>query len=315
MPVRTLGPPSFSDVDAVLPLRAASIRVAEAVAGDSKDGVSSARGAASKAHHDRLLLGVTVLAGPDAPGVEGARTKASRTVRPGPEACPRIGQAKRRGVLSAGVDATILCSRRSASVPLTGASVARCAHSSHASRGARGINRRNSHRRVEHSPCEQRSRGLRGLHPKSTSPARAIELAPSRRPHRPREQQLRSRRRSTRSVSDALAPAKPAAGSKRKSRLGSNRMSQLSNSGHTPVVGVAAAFAKRSSAQARAGRGRAPRPSPDPLFRRPSPQSSRPALACIIGARRAWIVPIISSTSIPCRYTLVVETYECWICG
>ena len=30
-------------------------------------------------------------------------------------------------------------------------------------------------------------------------------------------------------------------------------------------------------------------------------QSSRPALTCIIGARRAWIVPMISSTSIPCR--------------
>jgi hypothetical protein len=28
-------------------------------------------------------------------------------------------------------------------------------------------------------------------------------------------------------------------------------------------------------------------------------QSSRPALTCIIGARRAWIVPMISSTSIP----------------
>jgi len=48
-------------------------------------------------------------------------------------------------------------------------------------------------------------------------------------------------------------------------------------------------------------------------------QSSRPALTCIIGARRAWIVPMISSTSIPCRCTLVVETYECpsclWITG
>jgi hypothetical protein len=32
-----------------------------------------------------------------------------------------------------------------------------------------------------------------------------------------------------------------------------------------------------------------------------SVQSSRPALTCIIGARRAWIVPMISSTSIPCR--------------
>jgi hypothetical protein len=50
-----------------------------------------------------------------------------------------------------------------------------------------------------------------------------------------------------------------------------------------------------------------------------SSQSSRPALTCIIGARRAWIVPMISSASIPCRYTLVVETYECpswrWITG
>ena len=40
-------------------------------------------------------------------------------------------------------------------------------------------------------------------------------------------------------------------------------------------------------------------------------ESSRPALTCIIGTRRAWIVPMISSTSIPCRYTLVVDTYEC----
>jgi hypothetical protein len=31
-----------------------------------------------------------------------------------------------------------------------------------------------------------------------------------------------------------------------------------------------------------------------------SSQSSRPALTCIIGARRAWIVPMISSASIPC---------------
>jgi hypothetical protein len=50
-----------------------------------------------------------------------------------------------------------------------------------------------------------------------------------------------------------------------------------------------------------------------------SVQSSRPALTCIIGARRAWIVPMISSTSIPCRYTLVVDTYECpsyrWMTG
>ena len=42
-------------------------------------------------------------------------------------------------------------------------------------------------------------------------------------------------------------------------------------------------------------------------------------LTCIIGARRAWIVSMISSISIPCRYTLVVETYECpsclWITG
>jgi hypothetical protein len=33
----------------------------------------------------------------------------------------------------------------------------------------------------------------------------------------------------------------------------------------------------------------------------PRSQNSRPALTCIIGARRAWIVPMISSTSIPCR--------------
>ena len=50
-----------------------------------------------------------------------------------------------------------------------------------------------------------------------------------------------------------------------------------------------------------------------------SVQSSRPALTCIIGARRAWIMSMISSISIPCRYTLVVETYECpsclWITG
>jgi len=29
--------------------------------------------------------------------------------------------------------------------------------------------------------------------------------------------------------------------------------------------------------------------------------SSRPALACIIGARRAWTVEMISSEEIPCR--------------
>jgi hypothetical protein len=28
---------------------------------------------------------------------------------------------------------------------------------------------------------------------------------------------------------------------------------------------------------------------------------ARPALACIIGARRAWTVEMISSVSIPCR--------------
>ena len=58
---------------------------------------------------------------------------------------------------------------------------------------------------------------------------------------------------------------------------------------------------------------------PARLFGWARSQSSRPALTCIIGARRAWIVPMISSTSMPCRYTLVVETYECpswrWITG
>jgi len=29
--------------------------------------------------------------------------------------------------------------------------------------------------------------------------------------------------------------------------------------------------------------------------------SSRPALACIIGARRAWTVEMISSEEMPCR--------------
>ena len=45
----------------------------------------------------------------------------------------------------------------------------------------------------------------------------------------------------------------------------------------------------------------------------------RPALACIIGARRAWTVEIISSVSIPCRYVPVVDRCECpswrWISG
>jgi len=31
------------------------------------------------------------------------------------------------------------------------------------------------------------------------------------------------------------------------------------------------------------------------------PYSSRPALACIIGARRAWTVEMISSEEMPCR--------------
>lgn len=48
-------------------------------------------------------------------------------------------------------------------------------------------------------------------------------------------------------------------------------------------------------------------------------QNSSPALTCIIGARRAWIALMISSVLIPCRYTLVVDTYECpswrWITG
>ena len=70
------------------------------------------------------------------------------------------------------------------------------------------------------------------------------------------------------------------------------------------------------------GRGRravAPCSAPARLFGSASSQSSRPALTCIIGARRAWIVPMISSASIPCRYALVVETCECpswrWITG
>ena len=44
-------------------------------------------------------------------------------------------------------------------------------------------------------------------------------------------------------------------------------------------------------------------------------QSSSPALTCIIGAPLAWIALMISSVLIPWRYTLVVDTYECWICG
>jgi hypothetical protein len=41
----------------------------------------------------------------------------------------------------------------------------------------------------------------------------------------------------------------------------------------------------------------APRGAPALPFGSGSVQSSRPALTCIIGARRAWIVPMISSTS------------------
>ena len=47
--------------------------------------------------------------------------------------------------------------------------------------------------------------------------------------------------------------------------------------------------------------------------------SSRPALACIIGARRAWTVETICSEEIPCRQVPVVERCECpswrWISG
>jgi hypothetical protein len=34
---------------------------------------------------------------------------------------------------------------------------------------------------------------------------------------------------------------------------------------------------------------------------------ARPALACIIGARRAWTVEMLSSVSIACRYVPVVD--------
>ena len=60
----------------------------------------------------------------------------------------------------------------------------------------------------------------------------------------------------------------------------------------------------QSREAAESGRGRravAPCGAPARLSGWARSQSSRPALTCIIGARRAWIVPMISSTSIPCR--------------
>ena len=57
----------------------------------------------------------------------------------------------------------------------------------------------------------------------------------------------------------------------------------------------------QSREAAESGRGRravAPCSTPARLFGRARCQSMRPALTCIIGARRAWIVPTISSTSI-----------------
>ena len=46
---------------------------------------------------------------------------------------------------------------------------------------------------------------------------------------------------------------------------------------------------------------------------------ARPALACIIGPRRAWTVEMISSEEMPCRYVPVVDRCECpgwrWIKG
>ena len=69
-------------------------------------------------------------------------------------------------------------------------------------------------------------------------------------------------------------------------------------------------LAKRECAGGRgAGRGAPPGEASLPA------QSSSPALTCTIGARLAWIALMISSVLIPWRYTLVVDTYECWICG
>jgi hypothetical protein len=41
----------------------------------------------------------------------------------------------------------------------------------------------------------------------------------------------------------------------------------------------------------------------------------RPALAGIMGGRRAWIVSMISVLSMPCTYVLVTPRWACWICG
>ena len=57
------------------------------------------------------------------------------------------------------------------------------------------------------------------------------------------------------------------------------------------------------------GGGRLPHAALPPVCKGAgSSQGSRAALTCIIGARRAWIVPMISPASIACRYMLVVET-------
>ncbi|MGZ6669769.1 MAG: hypothetical protein ACXVH3_34405, partial [Solirubrobacteraceae bacterium] len=68
------------------------------------------------------------------------------------------------------------------------------------------------------------------------------------------------------------------------------RFSFLRLSGHEEAMGLAAALCESGSIPPNGlgvGFG--------------SDQSSRPALTCIIGARLLRIVPMISSTSIPCR--------------
>jgi len=83
-----------------------------------------------------------------------------------------------------------------------------------------------------------------------------------------------------------------------------------------PAAGGCSLLEERSrgSAERRPGRcGCAWCAPPRMLYR------ARPALACIIGARRAWTVEMISSEEIPCRYVPVVDRCECpswrWISG
>ena len=80
----------------------------------------------------------------------------------------------------------------------------------------------------------------------------------------------------------------------------STTLLSLSSTDHAGEEGLAAAIS-RSGRVTVGRRAVAPRSAPARLFGWARSQSSRPALTCIIGARRAWIVPMISSTSIPCR--------------